>query len=1125
MSRAEVGERTWVDELADRFETDWKQGGERPRIEDYLADETGPRRTRLLTELLRMERELRESAGETPRADEYRQRFPDDIAAVEAAFSSDDHLDSPPIKPPVSAAQSLLFSLLALQNNFIDRDTLLAAFNAWVADKSKSLGQILLDRGALSPARHALLASLVAEHLEHHGRDPELSLAVLTVIPAVREDLENMPDVDLQASLLYLGLAATDGHGESVGPTTTDPDSESTGSWDNESEATDAEGRFRIIRFHDRGALGEVYVARDQQLHRVVALKRIKLDHATDKDKRARFVVEAEITGRLEHPGIVPVYGLGTYNDGRPFYAMRFIRGDNLKSAIEQFHQAEGKGRDPGERTVALLKLLRRFLDVCNAIDYAHSRGVLHRDLKPGNIMLGKYGETLVVDWGLAKTVGRAEDAPAVATLEERTLMPQSGSDLRGTELGARLGTPAYMSPEQAAGRIADLGPASDVYSLGATLYCLLTGHAPFNDRDLPELLRKVERGDFTPPRKLKGWVDPALEAICSKAMATDPARRYHTPRALADDVEHCLADEPVSAWREPLRRRLRRWGRRHRLLVTSLGATLIVAVAALAADNVLVARQRDRAERNLAFARTVVDEMYTGVADKLDDQNQMDDYQREILEKALAFYERFALPQSSAPQVRLEAARAGLRVGAIRKRLGNIEAAEQAYRQSLAVLRGLVSDHPADVVDCDQLAAAHFRLGIVLSEERRWPEAEREHKQAASLWNALAREQPEIADYRSNLAWAHRRLGMVFLSQARFEEAEPELRQALTVADRLVLENPDVSAYQRVLGEALHVYAYYQSRRNDLRGSEATRIRCLAVREKLAGTHPEVTAYQSDLGVVLAELGHVFATERKFPQAEVTLTRSIAILEKVAADHPQNMDIAHQLVGSYHNMADTLLLEGERQSALAWSGRTIQQYRSLARRDPRNLSVSREGLRYALAERAETLIRLGRQAEALADYEEILELSRGIRAGELFGAFHALTKSRLGDLSALAVLGEKVREIVQAGAGYQGAGIYEYYMSYYDAACVYAALARLALQDQGKPPADRQQPAQRDLDRALELLDKASATGEFKGMIHLDEIRREPLLDPLRSRPRFQLLMMDLAFPDSPFGAGGKSG
>ena len=382
--------------------------------------------------------------------------------------------------------------MLALQNNFINRDALLAAFNAWVADKSQSLGQILLDRGASTPARHAALDVLVQEHLQQHGHDPELSLAVLEVVPEVRNDLEVVPDLDLQASLLYLRLVASTDDSSDRG--------EATGSWDDSSAATDPEGRFQIVRLHDRGALGEVYVARDQQLHRIVALKRIKQAHSGDQDKRARFVVEAEITGRLEHPGIVPVYGLGRYDDGRPFYAMRFIRGDNLKAAIEQFHQQD-EGRGPGARTLAVQKLLRRFLDVCNAIDYAHSRGVLHRDLKPGNIMLGKYGETLVVDWGLAKTVGRTEAGPASATLDDHTLVPESGSDVRGTELGARLGTPAYMSPEQAAGRIDELGPASDVYSLGATLYCLLTGRAPFTDTEILELLRKVERGDFPPPR------------------------------------------------------------------------------------------------------------------------------------------------------------------------------------------------------------------------------------------------------------------------------------------------------------------------------------------------------------------------------------------------------------------------------------------------------------------------------------------------------------------------------------------------------------------------------------------------------------------------------------------------
>ncbi len=396
MSSLLSGERTWIDEAADRFEHEWTGGPQRPLIEDFLAEAGAGRRAQLLEELVRVERELRRAAGERPTPEEYQLRFPDDRDAIAAAFGLDER---PEPKRAVGAAENMLLGLLALQNHFIDRDALVAGFDAWVADKSKPLGQLLLDRKALSPARYALLEQLVHEHIQQHGCDPERSLAVLKVVPEVRDRLERVADLDFQCTVMSLD-AATDG------------DADATADYAEQSEAADPEGRFQIVRFHDRGALGEVYLARDQQLHRIVALKRIKRDHSANKDKRARFVVEAEITGRLEHPGIVPVYGLGTFDDGRPFYAMRFIRGDNLKAAIEQFHDAESKDRDPGRRTLALQKLLRRFLDVCNAIDYAHSRGVLHRDLKPGNIMLGKYGETLVVDWGLAKSVGRPEGRP-----------------------------------------------------------------------------------------------------------------------------------------------------------------------------------------------------------------------------------------------------------------------------------------------------------------------------------------------------------------------------------------------------------------------------------------------------------------------------------------------------------------------------------------------------------------------------------------------------------------------------------------------------------------------------------------------------------------------------------------
>ncbi len=235
-----------------------------------------------------------------------------------------------------------------------------------------------------------------------------------------------------------------------------------------------------------------------------MALKEIQERYAKNEDSRSRFMLEAEVTGGLEHPGIVPVYGLGQYSDGRPFYAMRFIKGDSLKDAIGRFHTNHREARDltTGEIGVEFRQLLGRFIDVCQAIEYAHSRGVLHRDLKPGNIMLGKYGETLVVDWGLAKVIGRAEQHQSSG---EATLSPEVSSGSAPTQIGSAIGTPAFMSPEQAAGDLDALGPSADVYSLGATLYCLLTGETPFchkNEENLFQLLEKLSEANSNVPQK-----------------------------------------------------------------------------------------------------------------------------------------------------------------------------------------------------------------------------------------------------------------------------------------------------------------------------------------------------------------------------------------------------------------------------------------------------------------------------------------------------------------------------------------------------------------------------------------------------------------------------------------------
>ena len=246
-----------------------------------------------------------------------------------------------------------------------------------------------------------------------------------------------------------------------------------------------------------RGGAGPGVCGADAELPRQVALKRLQDRLLRSGESRRRFVLEAEITARLEHPGVVPVYGLGVDRQGQPYYAMRLIRGETMARAIERFHESDVPGRDPGERALGLQALLRAFLTACQTIAYAHSRGVIHRDVKPANVMLGEYGEALVVDWGLAKPLGPSGDEPGGDAGDA----PGAGAAgvVEPTAAGIVKGSPAYMSPEQAAGRWDEVGPASDVYALGATLYALLTGVRPFDGASVAEVLSRVARAGSRP--------------------------------------------------------------------------------------------------------------------------------------------------------------------------------------------------------------------------------------------------------------------------------------------------------------------------------------------------------------------------------------------------------------------------------------------------------------------------------------------------------------------------------------------------------------------------------------------------------------------------------------------------
>jgi tetratricopeptide (TPR) repeat protein len=562
----------------DRFEAAWRAGTP-PAIEADVADAPEALRPELFRQLLALELELRRKRGDRPEPADYRDRFPDRAADIAAAFAEPGPTPNRPWPdggPRPDAACNLLFGLLAFQHRFIDREALLGTFDAWVGDKSRPLGELLRERGALDAARHGLIEALVGEHLKQHGGDAEASLAALSSLGSARPELERLADPDIQATLTVLGSDRSARVAVTTEPT---------------AGPRRAGERFRVLRFHRKGGLGQVHIARDEELGREVALKEILPDKAHIEQLRSRFVLEAEINGGLEHPGIVPIYSLGTYDDGKPFYAMRFVEGDSLKEAIEVYHRVHPR---PDPDTVEFRKLLTRFVDVCETIAYAHSRGVLHRHLKPQNIMLGRYGEALIIDWGLAKATGTRTISGA--EIPEATLTPASGESHDPT-IGA-IGSPPYMSPEQARGQIDQLGPTTDVYGLGATLYHLLTGGPPIRGEKgeaVESVLEKASRGAIEPPRSINPSIPATLEAIRLKALALRPEDRFPSAKALAEDVEHWLADEPVSARPDSFLARATRWGRKHRTAVASLVVLLATGLVTSTAGLYLINRERVR--------------------------------------------------------------------------------------------------------------------------------------------------------------------------------------------------------------------------------------------------------------------------------------------------------------------------------------------------------------------------------------------------------------------------------------------------------------------------------------------------------------------------------------------------
>jgi serine/threonine-protein kinase len=658
--------------------------------------------------------------------------------------------------------------LLALREGLIDPARLAQAGAAWVRAAHPSFLTFLTERGWITPEQCRRLA----------GGEPGQSPGAVTDEGGARHPTP--PPVGETAEI---SVQPTRGPNE----TAAYPQSPAGGAPGSGGPGSSPGGRYRHIRLHRSGGLGHVWLAHDTVIGRDVALKELRSDRVGHAQLRARFLEEARITGQLEHPGIVPLYDLipdeaGGDGPAHPRYTMRFVSGRTLAEAAEDYHRRRTKGQ---ATPLDLAALLDAFVAVCHAVAYAHARNVLHRDLKGQNVVLGDFGEVFVLDWGLAKVLGAPEDdgGPAVHAGPE--------DSRETTQPGAMLGTPAFMAPELAAGGPAS--PASDIYALGVILYAILTGQLPYGGDDAADTLRKVADADPARPRSVNPAAPPALEAVCLKALARDPAARYASAEELAAEVRRWKADEPVAAYADPWAGRLARQARRHRTAAIAAVVFLLSAVAALTVSTALVwheqrrtaeqkrhaEREWARAEENLGLARGLALNLLEIAETRLPAVRQTEPIRQEMTDAALRTFQQFLQQRPDDPELRGKTAALYRYSAKVHNNLNEVAAAERSYGESVHILDALVAQAPGEPLYRDQLAETLRDQSQVLDKLGRYGDAAAALRRAVGLADGLRAGAPDRPRYRRTLATARLALAGVEYARGQFAEAAESGREA----------------------------------------------------------------------------------------------------------------------------------------------------------------------------------------------------------------------------------------------------------------------------------------------------------------------------------------------------------
>ncbi|HEV3083818.1 MAG TPA: protein kinase [Gemmataceae bacterium] len=669
----------------------------------------------------------------------------------------------------------------------------------------------------------------------------------------------------------------------------------------------DAAPGYEIREVLGRGGMGVVYKAWQRSLNRMVALKMILAGSHAGSEDVLRFRIEAESAARLQHPNITQIHEVGEAN-GRPFFAMEYIPGSSLADELDGTPQ-------PPRVAAELIEILAR------AMQHAHERGIVHRDLKPANIMLMEsaaepgfttsLGQPKITDFGLAKRLD---------------------ADLRQTQTGAVLGTPSYMSPEQAAGNISAIGPCTDIYALGAILYDMLTGRPPFKSNTLADTLHQVQAMEPVSPGRLEPNVPRDLETICLKCLRKEPARRYPSALALATDLRRYLNGEPIQARPTPTWERIVKWSKRRPAAAALIVVSVLSAVGLLMGGSWSYVQIRDALKReekqhqmadaSFRDALNAVNQMLMQVgAVDLADVPQMEPVRKKLLAQAQSFMQKFLSERGDDPSVRLEAGRMYVYKADVEDMLGNVAVAEEDYGRAISYLSPATEDTGANDEARKALGLAYNNLGKLLKKTNRFQDAQAALQQALGVREKLAGESAD-PDRKRDLATTHYWLGVVVAELPRKQkEAQEEYERALALQEPLAQLSPED---QRAQAQTLTNLGNLLRPTNALQAEEAYR-KADHVQQELADKYPAVPGYRRQLARSHHNLAVMLWLGGRYVTAEELFSQAFKILDDLISHFPEVPEYKKEAVVIHRSKGDLLRLgqrfdKAEQEFQLAFS-------------------------------------------------------------------------------------------------------------------------------------------------------------------------------------------------------------